>query len=99
FVDDEDAAAGELFEDGGVLDEDSAAGCDGDRPDDCDGNGKQNWAGRGDDEDGEEALGIVRKEPGEKRYGEGERSVPAADTVADAADLRALLLGGVEDLD
>jgi hypothetical protein len=99
FVDDEDAAGRELFEDRWVFDEDSARGSDGDGPNDCDGDREQNRTGRGDDKYSEEAFGVVGEEPGEASEGEGERCVPAADAVADAADLRALLLGGVKDLD
>lgn len=58
FVEDERLALFDLFEDYRVLDDNGAASSERDRADDGSGNGKQQGARRGDDDNGEESFRV-----------------------------------------
>ena len=99
FVEDHRAAVGDLLEDGGVTDDDRALGGERDRADDGDGDGDEQRARRGDDHHGEEADGVAADEPGGETESDGDGRVDRAELIAEAAELRLLLLGGLHDFD
>ena len=57
------------------------------------GNGKQQGARRGDDDNGEESFRVAASQSGGDRYAQRERGILRAKLIAEAAQLWALLFG------
>ena len=99
LIEDEGLAGADVLENGGIADEDAAAGGEGDGAEHGDGDADQERARGGDGEYGEEAVGFAGDGPRGGGDGDGEGGVPRAETVAEAAEFGALVLGIFHDLD
>src|ERR1700741_143221 len=92
FVEDQRLALFDLFEYGGILDDDGAARGQRNRADDGRRDSEQQRARRGDDHDGEETFGLTAKKRRGGRNTERYRRVPRAQLIAEPPEFRALLL-------
>ena len=76
-----------------ILDDDAAPRGERDGADDGHGNGNEQWAGRGDDQHGEEAFDMATQKPCENGNTDGQGGVPGSENVAETAEFGAALLG------
>lgn len=84
LVEDRGAALRDLLQHGGALDDDRPTRAERDRPDDGDGNGEEERAGRGDDQHGQKPGRVAGKSPRGQRDDERDGSVERAEAVAEA---------------